>query len=117
MIVFEPITLSWKGQEHEIKVNFALINRIESKVSLANLLTRVQSGDVPLSHLASLFAEMLKSVGVSTTAEQVYLEMYGGGDTDQQAVIQASIAALTACFPQNADTGGEGKPKRGKQKK
>ena len=108
MIVYPEVTIEWAGKEHEIKVTMKVINKIEQTVSLAGLISRVQTGDVPLSHLAVVYANMLRSAGVQVADDDVYGAMFGEkGESEltQQEVINAAVTALAACFPSNAPKG------------
>ena len=103
--IYPEVTIEWAGVEYQTKATFKIINKIEQTVSLAGLVTKVQSGDVPLSHLATVYANLLRGAGVSTNEEEVHAAMFGA-ETDaklsQQDIIGLAASALSACFPTNA---------------
>ena len=103
--IYPEVTIEWAGVEYSTKATFKIINKIEQSVSLAGLATRVQSGDVPLSHLATVYGNLLRGTGVIASDEEVFASMYGA-DTDselsQNEIIALAASALTACFPANA---------------
>lgn len=113
--IYPEVTIEWAGVEYSTKATFKVINKIEQSVSLAGLVTKVQSGDVPLSHLASVYANLLRGEGVNVSDEEVYASMYGA-DTEcglsQTEIISLAASALTACFPTNAPASDEVKKKK-----
>ena len=101
--------------EYSTKATFKVINKIEQSVSLAGLVTKVQNGDVPLSHLATVYANLLRGAGVSVSDEEVFAAMFGadsGAELSQQELIGLSASALTACFPTNAPVSNDVKKKK-----
>lgn len=105
MFIYPEITIEWAGVEYSTKATFKVINRIEQSVSLATLVTKVHQGDVPLSHLATVYGNLLRGASVNVSDEEVFATMFGandGADLSQQEVISLAASALTACFPANA---------------
>lgn len=103
--IYPEVTIEWGGVEYKTKATFKVINKIEQTVSLAGLVTRVQSGDVPLSHLATVYANLLRGAGVVVTEEDVFNAMFGADDSaelTQEEVIGLASNALAACFPASA---------------
>lgn len=103
--IYPEVKIEWGGVEYSTKATFKTINKIEQSVSLAGLATRVQTGDVPLSHLATVYANLLRGSGVVVSDEEVFASMYGaetGAELSQNDVISLAASALTACFPANA---------------
>lgn len=103
--IYPEVSIEWAGANYSTKATFKIINKIEQTVSLAGLVTRVQSGDVPLSHLATVYGNLLRGAGVNVSDEEVFASMYGA-DTDsglsQEDIVALAGSALTACFPTNA---------------
>ena len=103
--VYPEVQIEWGGTEYSTKATFKVINKIEQSVSLAGLVTKVQSGDVPLSHLATVYGCLLRGAGVAVDDEEVFAAMFGA-DTDaelsQADIIALAASALSACFPTNA---------------
>ena len=103
--IYPEVNIEWGGVEYSTKATFKVINKIEQTVSLAGLVTKVQSGDVPLSHLATVYANLLRGAQVVVSDEEVFASMMGadgGAELSQQDLITLSANALTACFPTNA---------------
>ena len=103
--VFPEVTIEWAGVEHDVKVTLKTINKIEQTVSIASLVNRMQTGDVALSHLATIYGCLLRSADVRVSDDEVYAAMYGQHDESelsQEEVIKAASSALVACIPQNA---------------
>lgn len=98
---FDEIELKWRGEEYRITPNFRLINRIEQDVSLAKLAVRIQSGDLPMSHVASVFTHLLNAAGVKSDPEAVYCELMLSGEEQIQHAVGL---ALSAFFPRNSTT-------------
>lgn len=113
--IYPEVSIEWAGVEYETKATFKVINKIEQSVSLAGLVTKVQSGDVPLSHLATVYGNLLRGAGVEVDDEEVFAAMFGA-DSDaeltQQEVIGLAASALAACFPTNAPTDDKVKKKK-----
>lgn len=112
--VYPEIRLTWRGRAYLVKVTMALLNRLEQNFSLARLAHRISTGDTPLSHLAVMVGEMLRSEGADVTDDEVLAELLTG---DTEAVQQMAVAIITAAFPVTAaeaaagGSAGEGKPK------
>ena len=112
--IFQEITIGWQGETYSIKPTFELINRIESKVSLAALATGLNKGDVRMTHVASAVAVLLQSVGVKVTDEDVYIEMIHG---DPTALAQMAQAVVVAAFPARPVSGKAASPKTTSRRK
>src|SRR5690606_12405229 len=83
--VYPEIRLTWQGRTYLVKVTMALLNRLEQHFSLARLAHRISTGDTPLSHLAVMVGEMLRSEGADVTDDEVLAELLTG---DTEAVQQ-----------------------------
>lgn len=94
--VYKEVVIGWKGEDYTVKPTFELVNRIENRVSAASIASRMAQGDVPVSHVAYLIAEMLRFAGAKVTNEEVHQEMCNG---DQDALWHIANDALTAMFP------------------
>lgn len=117
MIIYPETQVSWGGKEYTTKVNMRLINKIEQAVSLAPLAMKLQNGDVVLSHLAVVYANLLRSGGCNVSDDEVYASMMGvdaGAELDQAEIMTAASVALTCCFPERPE---EEKPKKAANRK
>ena len=114
MIVYPEVSIEWAGKTYDTKVTMKIINKIEQSVSLTGLIVKVQSGEVPLSHLAVVYGNLLRSAGVNASDDDVYGAMFGVESEcglSQQDIIAASAAALAACFPTNVPVSKDAKKK------
>jgi type II secretory pathway component PulK len=103
--IYPEVTIEWAGVEYSTKATFKVINKIEQTVSLAGLVTKVQQGDVPLSHLATVYGNLLRGANVNVSDEEVFASMFdanASSELSQQDVIALAAGALSACFPTNA---------------
>ena len=94
--VYQDILLEWKGVEHTIKPSMRLLQDIEQKFSISRVAHRITTGDVPLSHMASIVGIMLRSAGAEVTDDEVFSELMQG---DAQVVQDMAIALISAAFP------------------
>lgn len=105
MFIYPEVSIEWAGVEYKTKATFKVINKIEQTVSLAGLVNKVQQGDVPLSHLSTVYGNLLRGAGVSVSDEAVYASMFGANEDaklSQEDIIGLAASALAACFPGNA---------------
>ncbi len=113
MIIFPTTEISWGSKEYTTKVTMRLINKIEQTISLAGLAVRLQNGEVVLSHLSVIYANLLRSGGCDVSDDEVFASMMGlevGSDLSQEEVMTAAGVALNCCFPERP--GGDKKPKK-----
>ena len=103
--VFQTVEIDWKGATYKITPTMRLLNTIEQEISLSRLVHRLESGDMPLSHIATVIAAFLQSAGAEVTADEVYADLLGDDAADLGAVASAIIAAI---FP--ATGGKKGRP-------
>lgn len=94
--VFKEIMLKWNGAEYRVTPTMRVINSIENEVSLALLAYRVQSGNPPLSHLATVIAHLLRAAGASVQDDEVYQEIMTG---DAESVQGLTATVLEGVFP------------------
>lgn len=107
--VYQDIQLSWKGKDYTIKPDMRLMHAIEQHFSLARVARRIAQGDVPLSHMATMVAIMLRSAGADVTDDDVFIELMTG---DTQAVQDMAVALITAAFPIQTQEGNTKAPAR-----
>lgn len=100
MSLRKQITLSWAGKEYSLLVTMEVIDRLEDQINLATMLARSARGDVRFSHAAKLIAALLRECGCQVTAEDVYSEMFGGGDVNPQSVGKMLAAIFAVIFPE-----------------
>lgn len=112
--VYQEISLAWNGKDYTITPTYALIQRLEQRLSLAALLSRALGGSPPLSQLADLLAEVLQAAGCKdddATAEEINAELY---DEHNAAILtKAAINVLLALLPQKVSRGNVKAPAKG----
>ena len=97
------INITFKGKPYSIKMTMATIDAIEDKMNIVSFIQRLSSGDVRLSHAAKLFSIVLNEAGAETTQEEVYNEMFAGGDNSAHAVVEACGYIVSTIFPDNGE--------------
>lgn len=111
------VKLSFDGQDYETQVTLDVIAEMEQRVNLLKLAQSLATGDVKMSHVAIVFASLLRSAGAKVTDDDVWQAMFGDGAAD---VVSAATIALSCVFPETKTVGGAsvGKPQtatRGKK--
>jgi len=103
MIIYPELTITWAGEEYQVKADFELINKIEQTVNLGALSNRLNRGDVPLTHIAFLYSMFLKKAGCRVSGDEVFAAILGQtedeNDIDQELLIGLAAQCLNACFP------------------
>lgn len=88
--VYRELEIDWKGETYTVAPTYSLIQKIEQKVSIAGVSSRIASGDPPVSHVAYIVSALLQSAGArQATPEEVYAELMTSRDT-------ASFVALAS---------------------
>jgi hypothetical protein len=104
--IYPEITIEWGEETYSTKADFEIICKIEQKVNLAAVRNKTLIDGVPcLSSLAIIYANLLRSVGVSVLDSDVYEAMYGANDgagMDQHEIITACAEVFVALTPRNA---------------
>ena len=96
-VIFRTVTLTWEGKTYEVKPTMALLNKIEQRVSLAALLRGIATEQPPLSHLAVVLGEFLRSAGARVQDDEVYRELMTG---DAEPLAAARDLVFAAIFPE-----------------
>lgn len=98
--IFQEIEIEWDGETYTVTPTMRLINKIENEVSLAKLAYRAQSGDVPMSHVATVFAHLLKAGGCEDiSSEKVWYAMNLGGEMSVEKTMDILNVTLSAFYP------------------
>lgn len=92
--VFQTIEIDWRGKTHRVTPTMRLLNTIEQDISLSRLVHRLEAGDMPLSHIATVIAAFLQSAGAEVSADEVYAELLGEEAAALGAVATAIIGAI-----------------------
>lgn len=100
MSLRKPINVVWKGKEYSLLVTMEVIDRLEDKINLGMMAARVAEGDIRFSHAAKLIAAILNESGAKVSADEVYSEMFGGGEVSPKDVGVMIGAIFSAVFPE-----------------
>lgn len=76
MSVFREVEIVWRGKRYAVTPTNRLLRQIEGQgISLAHMLTRIGSGQPPISEVALVAAELLKAGGAKVTEDEIYSEI------------------------------------------
>jgi len=95
--VFRNVELAWDGKTYSVKPTMLLLNKIEQRVSIAGLVRGLSSDAPPLSHLAFVTGEFLRSGGCRVDDEEIYRELMTG---DVESLLAMRDAILAGIFPE-----------------
>jgi hypothetical protein len=104
-MIFDPVTLTWKGTDHEVAPDkiMGLIARIEEIVTLSEIHAAVQKGGMPLAKLAMAYGASLRYAGAKVDDAEVYASFFAAG---AGAAIPGAVQALLVMMvpPSRGDT-------------
>ena len=120
---FEPVTLSWKGQEYVVPAEgqLMLIARIEAALREATgkpaMQALLQRGGPDYAALAMAFGSALRHAGAAVTDDEIYLSIqsdFAESRADTAAAVQGCIVALLSIIspPMGAAMKGGDSPKK-----
>jgi hypothetical protein len=95
--IFRTVSLAWEGQAYDVKTTMALLNKIEQRVSLAALVRGLSTDSPPLSHMAFVLGEFLRSAGARVDDAEIYRELVTG---EVEALLGMRDAIFAAVFPE-----------------
>lgn len=102
MIIFPTTEIEWGGKEYTTKVTMGTINKIENVFSLSGLARRIGDGeDPPISHLAVLYGNLLRSGRCNVSDKDVYHSMMGDiedSKVSQEEIMVMCMHGLQCCF-------------------
>lgn len=102
---FEPVTLSWKGQEFVVPAEsqLGLIARLEDALEGASgvpaIVVLTREGGPSYTRLASAYGAALRYAGANVGDDEIYLSIVEGianADANVATVVQQAIIALLA---------------------
>lgn len=98
MIGFQPVTLSWKGQDFTVPAEnqLALISTIEDALGGGNAINALmQSGGPSYVRLSRAYGAALRHAGAAVTDEEIYLAIMAGlADQDVEVVAEVQKHVL-----------------------
>jgi hypothetical protein len=92
-MIFDPVTLTWKGADYEVAPDkiMGLIARIEEIVTLSEIHAAAQKGGMPLAKLAMAYGAALRYAGAKADDAEVYQGFFVAGSS---GAIPAAVQAL-----------------------
>ena len=114
--IYRDVELQWGGKTYKVTPRYELIQRIEQRVSLAALLTRMAEGNTPLSQVADLVGMCLRAAGCTdpdADPEAINLALYTADPESRAAVLMAGQQLCYALVPQDPDLGNGEAPEAG----
>lgn len=110
MAIFRDVTIEWEGETYTVTPSNRLLRKIEGEgISLTHMVQRVASGEPPVSEVAFVTAEFLRSAGAKVSEDDIYKGiMVALSEGDQQAFANLAISIVEAITPTAID---EKKPK------
>lgn len=101
--VYHEIELEWGGETYRVTPTYATIQRIEQRISITSVISRIAKGEPPVSQIADIVQELLRQAGCkSANAEEIYADMMT--DPKGKAFQRNAMLVMTAFVPQ-AETG------------
>ncbi len=101
MAMRKKLELNWQGVDYPLLVTMEVIDRVEDKISVGNILARQLTGDVRFSHDAKFIAIVLNEAGASATQESVYEYMFSEGAVSMEETKKLLGFILSAFFPES----------------
>lgn len=95
--IFRDVELAWDGKAYTVKPTMQLLNKIEQRVSIAGLVRGLSSDAPPLSHLAFVTGEFLRSAGCRVDDAEIYQELMTG---DVASLMAMRDSILSGIFPE-----------------
>jgi hypothetical protein len=109
-MINKTVTVEWEGVSYTAQVTMRLRNRIENDVNLLDLAMKLNAGGVPpMSHIATVFHQVLSAGGCTRTDEEIFEALFE--NTDAIGDVLAQI--IPAFFPEVKETIGD-QPKKPK---
>jgi hypothetical protein len=108
--MFDPIKLRWNDQSYVVAPDRVMgaIASVEDVVTMEELGRYLKKRTMPFGKLAMAYGSLLRYAGARVTDEEVYLGMFGGGDTTQ-AMLTAMTTLLAMLLPPGALATADGK--------
>lgn len=114
MSVFEPVSLTWKGEEYKVESDkvMMLIAKIEDIITLSEVYNYAQKGAAPVAKIAMAYGAALRYAGARVRDDEVYKGLFAKGDDSIPAALNA---LLTMMIPPEDLQGKGGADSEGKQ--
>ena len=100
MAINKRIKLVWKDKAYDVLMTMRLIEQIEEHINLSRMVSDCSSGDLKVSHASRLIATILESAGAEVTTDEIWEDIFGGGDFRPSAMVETVTAILGTIFPE-----------------
>lgn len=100
MAINKRINLVWKDKNYDVLMTMRLIERIEEHINLSRMVSDCSTGNLKVSHASRLIAIILENAGASVTTEEIWEDIFGGGDFSPSDMIATVTAILSTIFPE-----------------
>lgn len=96
-----------------------LVERIEEYINLSRMVSDCSSGDLKVSHASRLIATILESAGCEVTADEIWEDIFSGGDFEPSDMVELVTNILGTIFPEpkKKSSTSNAKPKKSGKKK
>jgi hypothetical protein len=99
MAINERVRLTWKGEEYSILMTMRVIEEIEEHINLSKMVMNCSKGDLKVSHASRLIAIILEKSGCVVSSDEIWNEVFSGGDVDPVEMTNMVTLILGAIFP------------------
>ncbi len=108
MSVFEPVTLSWKGEDYTVEADrvMMLIAKIEEIITLGEVYNYAQKGAAPVAKISMAYGVALRYAGAKVRDDEVYKGLFSGGEDN----IPKALEVLLSMMIPPEDLQGRGNP-------
>ena len=100
MAINKRINLVWKDQSYDVLMTMRLIERIEEHINLSRMVSDCSTGNLKVSHASRLIAIILESGGAKVTPEEIWEDIFSGGDFSPTEMVETITAILSTIFPE-----------------
>ena len=100
MAINKRISLVWKDKPYDVLMTMRLIERIEEHINLSRMVSDCSTGNLKVSHASRLIAIILESGGAKVTTEEIWEDIFCGGDFSATEMVETITAILSTIFPE-----------------
>lgn len=103
MGIFEPVVLTWNGQEYEIAPDrlMGAIASIEDIITLKEVGEYAMKGDAPIAKLSMAYGKVLRYAGCKVKDDEIYGAMFSNANST--SVLGCINALLAMMIPPRRD--------------
>lgn len=96
MSIFQPVTLTWKGNEYKIESNrvMMMLAQVEDVLTLGELIKHAQKGGAPVIKISMAYGIMLRYAGVKVVDDEVYKSLMTGKEANIKELTQMLLSMM-----------------------